>query len=36
MDAFEEVVKVDEIAGLSDPLKQRLLDIAREQAPELV
>ena len=36
MDAFEEVVKVDEIAGLSDPLKQRLLEIAREQAPELV
>ena len=36
MDAFEEVVKVEEIAGLSDPLRQRLLEIAREQAPELV
>jgi hypothetical protein len=36
MDAFEEVVKVEEIAGLPDPLKQRLLEIARQQAPELV
>jgi hypothetical protein len=36
MDAFEEVVKVEEIAALPDPLKQRLLEIARQQAPELV
>ena len=36
MDAFEEVVKVEEIAGLPDPLKQRLLEIARQQAPEIV
>jgi hypothetical protein len=36
MDAFEEVVKVEDIAALADPLKQRLLDIARQQAPELV
>ena len=36
MDAFEEVVKVEDIAGLPDPLKQRLLEIARQQAPELV
>jgi hypothetical protein len=36
MDAFEEVVRVEEIAKLSDPLKERLLEIARQQAPELV
>jgi hypothetical protein len=36
MDVFEEVVKVDDIARLGDPLKDRLLDIARQQAPELV
>lgn len=36
MDAFEEVVKVEDIAGLADPLKHRLLEIARDQAPELV
>jgi hypothetical protein len=36
MDVFEEVVKVDDIARLSDPLKERLLAIAREQAPELL
>jgi len=36
MDAFEEVVKVEDIARLGDPLKERLLEIARQQAPELV
>ena len=36
MDAFEEVVNVEDIARLPDPLKQRLLEIARQQAPELV
>jgi hypothetical protein len=36
MDVFEEVVKVEDIAGLGDPLKGRLLEIARQQAPELV
>jgi hypothetical protein len=36
MDAFEEVVKVEDIAGLRDPLKDRLIEIARQQAPELV
>src|SRR5215208_6346554 len=36
MDAFEEIVNVDELARLQDPLKQRLLDIARQHAPELV
>jgi hypothetical protein len=35
MDAFEELVNVEEIATLKDPLKQRLLEITREQAPEL-
>jgi hypothetical protein len=36
MDAFEEVVNVEELSALRDPLKERLLEIARQQAPELV
>lgn len=36
MDVFEEVVQVEDIARLSDPLKDRLLDIVRNEAPELV
>src|SRR5262245_40133771 len=36
MDAFEEVVHLDELKALSDPFKERLLDIARQQTPELV
>jgi hypothetical protein len=36
MDAFEEVVNVDDIKRLGDPFKERLLEIARQQAPELV
>jgi hypothetical protein len=36
MDAFEEVVRVEAITQLPDPLKERLLEIARQQAPELV
>jgi len=36
MDAFEEVVNVPDLAQLRDPLKERLLDVARQHAPELV
>ena len=36
MDAFEEVVNVEDVKGLGDPLKERLLDIVRQQMPELV
>jgi hypothetical protein len=36
MDAFEEVVNVEDIAKLPDPFKERLLEIARQHAPELV
>jgi hypothetical protein len=36
MDAFEEIVQVEDIGRLADPLKTRLLEIARQQAPELV
>ncbi len=36
MDAFEEVVNVKDLSQLKDPLKQRLLDIAKQHAPELV
>ena len=34
MDAFEEVV--DDIERLRDPMKERLLEIARKYAPEIV
>ena len=33
IDAFEEVVNVDDIAKLTDPLKERLTDIARQHVP---
>ena len=36
MDTFEEVVNVDDIARLPDPLKERLLQVAHQHAPELV
>ena len=36
MDAFEEVVNVPALSQLRDPLKDRLLDVARQHAPELV
>ena len=36
MDAFEEVVNVDDISRLKDSLKERLLEIVRQQTPELV
>jgi hypothetical protein len=36
MDAFEEVVNVEDIGRLPDPLRDRLVEVARQQAPELV
>jgi hypothetical protein len=36
MDAFEEVVNVKDISQLRDPLKHRLLEIARQHVPEAV
>ncbi len=36
MDAFEEVVNVPDIAALQDPLRERLLDLARQHAPEMI
>jgi hypothetical protein len=36
MDAFEEVVRVEDLKNLDDPLKKRLLEIVRQQTPELV
>jgi hypothetical protein len=36
MDAFEEIVSVEDLSRLTDPFKQRLMDVARQQAPELV
>lgn len=36
MDAFEEVVNPNELSRLRDPLKERLIEVARQQAPELV
>jgi hypothetical protein len=35
MDAFEEVVRVDDISRLRDPMKERLLEIARHHAPQI-
>jgi hypothetical protein len=35
MDAFE-VVNAEELSKLRDPFKERLIAIAREQAPDLV
>lgn len=35
IDAFEEVVKVSDLASLREPFKERLLAIARESAPAL-
>jgi hypothetical protein len=35
IDAFEEVVKVADLAALREPFKERLLAIAREHAPAL-
>jgi hypothetical protein len=34
MDAFEEVIQVADLSHLGDPLKTRLLDLARDQAPD--
>jgi hypothetical protein len=36
MDAFEEVVNPQDIPRLTDPLRERLLEVARAQTPELV
>ena len=36
IDAFEEVIAVQDLAELRDPLRTRLLDLARQQAPDLV
>jgi hypothetical protein len=35
MDAFEELINVDDLSRLRDPLKEQLLEVARQQAPEL-
>ena len=36
MDAFEEVVNLDDIKALGDPLQDRLLTLARQHAPDLL
>jgi hypothetical protein len=36
VDAFEEVVKVEELAQLKDPLKERVMELARQHVPQLV
>lgn len=35
MDAFEEVVNLEDVSALADPLKQRLADAVRQQAPDV-
>jgi hypothetical protein len=32
MDAFEEVVNLEDVSALADPLKQRLADAVHQQA----
>lgn len=34
MDAFEEVVRVDDLSRLKEPFKERLLEIAQQQIPQ--
>jgi hypothetical protein len=36
MDAFEEVIQVEDLLKLGDPLKTRLLDLARQHAPNFL
>lgn len=36
MNVFEEVINIDDIVRLRDPLKERLFDIVRSQAPDLI
>ncbi len=36
MDAFEEIVEVEAVAHLRDPLRESLMSVARAHAPELV
>jgi hypothetical protein len=36
MDAFEEVIHVQDLLKLGDPMKTRLLDLARQHAPNLI
>lgn len=36
VDAFEEVISVDDLRALREPFKDRLLDVARQQAPGLL
>ncbi len=35
MDAFEEVVNLEDLSNLADPLKQRLVDAVHQQAPDV-
>jgi hypothetical protein len=35
IDAFEEVINVEDIGRLRDPFRERLLDVVRQQTPEL-
>ena len=36
MDAFEEIVELDAVERLRDPLRESLMSVAREHAPDLV
>lgn len=36
MDAFEEIVKVEDLSRLQDPLRERLLEIAQQYVPESI
>jgi len=36
MDAFEELVKLDDIRQWRDPMRDQLLEIARQHVPDVV
>jgi hypothetical protein len=36
MDAFEEIVRVEDLANLKEPFKERLLDIAQQHLPQSI
>jgi hypothetical protein len=36
MDAFEEIVRVEDLSALKQPFKERLLDIAQQHLPQSI
>ena len=36
MDAFEEIVRIEDLPRLKDPLKDRLIELVSQHAPEAI